>query len=49
MKENYIRKNCEKVWIEGDRERFVGRNVKIYVNPQNKDDYVVDLDSLQDY
>lgn len=39
----------ENVWIEGDRERFVGRNVKIYVNPQNNDDYVVDLDSLQDY
>ena len=39
----------ENIWIEGDRERFVGRNIKICVNPQNNNDYVVDLESLQNY
>jgi len=33
--------------LPGDGNEMVGKNIKIFVNPQNNADYVVDLDSIQ--
>jgi len=33
-------------YLNGDTSGFIGKNIKIYVNPQNPADYAVDLESL---
>lgn len=37
----------DRVFINGAGEEFIGRNIKIFVNPQDRSDYVVDLESVQ--
>lgn len=39
----YISKD---VWVVGDPLRFVGQQVKVYVDPQNEKKYVVDISSI---